>query len=50
MRLTERVLSAYHKEAHRTGSYVIARQIVMAQYRLTARRFDQIMRLIGRER
>ena len=47
MRLTERVLNAYHKEARRTGSYIIARQYVMAKYRLTARRFDQMMRMVG---
>lgn len=50
MRLTDRVLNAYHKEARRTGSYVIARETVMVKYRLTARRFDQMMRMIGRER
>lgn len=48
MRLTERALNMYRAEARRTGSYVIARQIVMTHYRLTAARFDQMMRMIGR--
>jgi hypothetical protein len=43
MRLTERVLNAYRAEAQRTGSYVVARQYVMAKYRLTARRLDQML-------
>lgn len=48
MRLTERVLNAYRKEAQRTGSYVVARQHVMQKYGFTARRFDQMMRMLGR--
>lgn len=50
MRLTERALNMYRAEARRTGSYVVARQKVMAHYGLTARRFDQMLRMLGRER
>ena len=47
-RLTERVIKVYLAEAKRTGSYVIARQIVMARYGITERRLDQMLRLQGR--
>lgn len=43
MRLTERVLKAYHEEARRTASYVVARQYVIQRYGLTDRRADQML-------
>ena len=50
MRLTERALKMYHKEARRTGSYVVARQKVMAHYGLTARRLTRCCACWGRGR
>jgi ABC-type molybdate transport system permease subunit len=43
MKLSERVDMAWRFEALRVGSYVIARQIVMQQFKLSAARVDQLL-------
>lgn len=43
MTLTERVLKLYQAEALRTGSYLAARQAVIAQLKLPAARVDRIL-------